>query len=158
MPNLKRKSKTKSFFRPVHLQAIIFLIIYNIVSKTIFLKSILQSSYFITFSGPFIFACIAGALFLYLLRHEDFFHFIKEVEREEDKKEKGYLKRFMHHGKILATLIIATIGGPIFSAITIRLLLPKYKYPYLLLFIGNIFSTLFSVGIAKGIILGFFKI
>ena len=124
MPKLKRKKR--SFFRPVHLQAIIFLVIYNVVSKTIFIKSVLQSAYF--------------------------FHFIKEVERQEDKKERGYLNKFKHHGKILATLIIATIGGPIFSALTIRLLLPKYKYPYLLLFIGNIFSTLFSVMIGKGIL------
>ena len=147
----------KKFLRPVHLQAIIFLIVYNIVSKTIFIKSVLQSVYFITFSGPFIFACVAGAIFLYLLRHEDFFHFIKEVERQEDKKERGYLNKFKHHGKILATLIIATIGGPIFSTLTIRLLLPKYKYPYLLLFIGNIFSTLFSTGLAKGFVFGFIK-
>ena len=142
----------KSFFRPVHLQAIIFLIVYNIVSKTIFFKSILYNAYFINFSGPYLFACVAGAIFLYLLRHEDFFHFIKEVERQEDKKEKGYLKKFSNHGKILTTLIIATIGGPIFSALTIRLLLPKHKHPYLLLFLGNVFSTIFSVMIAKGIL------
>lgn len=157
MPKLRIKTKRKSFFRPVHLQAIVFLVVYNIISKTVFLKSLLHSEYFINFIGPFLFSCVAGSIFLYLLKHEDFFRFIKEVERQENKKEKGYLKRFVHHGKILTTFIIATIGGPIFSALTIRLLLPKYKYPYLLLFIGNIFSTLFSTGLAKGFVFGFIK-
>lgn len=154
MPKLRIKSKNKSFFRPVHLQAIIFLVVYNIISKTVFLKSLLHSEYFINFIGPFLFSCMAGSIFLYLFRHEDFFRFIKEVERQESKKEKGYLKRFAHHGKILTTLIIATIGGPIFSALTIRLLLPKYEHPYVLLFVGNIFSTLFSTGLAKGLMMG----
>lgn len=155
MPKLKRKIKKSNFFRPVHLQALIFLIVYNLISKTIFFESLGSNRILINFSGPFLFACIGGSIFLYLLRHQDFFHFIKEVERVENKREKGYLRKFRHHGKIFATLIIATLGGPIFAGLTIRLLLPKYKYPYLLLFVGNLFSTLFSMGIVKGIILGF---
>ena len=155
MPKLRIKSKRKPFFRPVHLQAILFLIVYNILSKTLFVKFILSSNYYINFLGPYIFGVLAGSAFLYLLRHEDFFHFMKEVEEVEKRKEKKLIKKFLHHGKILAILIITTIGGPIFGALTIRLLLPKYKYSFALLATGNILSTILGVGLAKGIILGF---
>ena len=80
---------------------------------------------------------------------------MKEVEEVEKRKEKKLIKKFLHHGKILAILIITTIGGPIFGALTIRLLLPKYKYSFALLATGNILSTILGVGLAKGIILGF---
>ena len=36
---------------------------------------------------PYFFGVAAGIIFLYHFSHEDFFHFIKEVEREEKKKE-----------------------------------------------------------------------
>jgi hypothetical protein len=153
MPKLRSKFKKKSFFRPVHLQAILFLVVYNILSKTFLVKFVLNKNYFINFIGPYIFGVLAGSVFLYLLKHEDFFHFIKEIERVEGKKEKRLVRRFLHHGKILATLMIATLGGPIFAALTIRLLLPKYKYQFLLLAVGNLFSTLLSVVFAKSIVL-----
>lgn len=155
MPKSKSKIKKKSFFRPVHLQAILFLIVYNILSKTFLIKFILYKNFYLNFIGPYVFGVIAGSVFLYLLKHEDFFHFMKEVEKEERGKEKKFIKKFLHHGKILATVIIATIGGPIFAALTIRLLLPRYRYPFLLLAVGNIFSTLLSVTLAKGVVLGF---
>lgn len=157
MPKLRIKSKRKSFFRPIHLQAILFLIVYNILSKTLFVKFVLSNNYFINFLGPYIFGVLAGSVFLYLLKHEDFFHFMKEVEEVEKHKEKKLIKKFLHHGKILAILIITTIGGPIFGALTIRLLLPRYKYSIALLSVGNIFSTILGVSLAKGIVLGFSK-
>lgn len=149
MPKLKKKS---NFFRPVHLQAIIFLIFYNAISKIIFFKSIVHKNLLINFFGPYLFACIAGVIFLYLLRHEDFFHFMKEVEKVEEKKEKSFVRKYLHHGKILATLVITTIGGPIFGALTIRFLFPRYRYSFLVLCIGNIFSTAVSVMITKGVL------
>lgn len=154
MPILKSKKFKKSFFRPVHLQAIIFLIIYNILSKTIFIKSVLSHELLINFFGPYLFGTISACIFLYLLSHEDFFHFIKEVEREEKSKEKKLLKKFVHHGKILTVLLITLLSGPIFGALTIRLILPKYKYGYYLLIFGNIFSTILAVSVAKGLVIG----
>ena len=77
---------------------------------------------------------------------------MKEVEKEEKGKERIFLSRYLHHGKIAATLIIAAIGGPIFAALTIRLILSKYKYQLALVAIGNIISTLITVGIAKGLL------
>lgn len=146
----KVKSKKFSFLKPVHLQAIIFLLIYNILSKTVFIKAIVSQSIFINFLVPYFFGVLSGFSFLYLLKHEDFFHFMKDVENQERGKEKIFLDKYLHHGKVLATLIIASIGGPIFAALTIRLILPKYKYQLALIASGNIVSTLISVGIAKG--------
>lgn len=148
----KTSSKVKNFFKPVHFQAILFLLVYNIISKTIFVKAIIANSILINFFVPYIFGILSGWLFLYLLKHQDFFHFMKEVEKEEDGKEKALISRYLHHGKMLATLIIASVGGPIFGALTVRLLLPKYRHGVFLIAIGNIFSTLISVAFAKGIV------
>lgn len=142
----------KSFFRPVHFQAIFFLVIYNVISKWVFFKAITHESIIVNFLVPYVFGIIAGLTFLYLLNHEDFFHFMREVERVEAKKEKGLIERFLNHGKVLTTFLIMTIGGPIFGALTIRLLLPRYKNSFLILATGNIFSTILVVGLAKGLI------
>lgn len=144
-------SKKSKIIRKVHIHAIIVLIGYTMISKTVFVKSIISTNVLVAYLIPYIFGVIAGWLFLYLFSHEDFFHFMKEVENEEKSKETKYLKRYLHYGKVLATLIIAALGGPIFAALTIRLLLSKYRYKYLLLAIGNITSTLFTVSLARGV-------
>jgi uncharacterized membrane protein len=107
-----------------------------------------------SFLGPFIFGVLTSFIFLYLFSHEDFFHFIKEVEKKEERKEEEYLRKYKHLGKIAAVLAIGAIGGVIFAALTVRLLLINYKYRYLILLISMFFSTIFTVGVAKGL-LGF---
>lgn len=104
--------------------------------------------------GPFVFGVIAGCIFMYLLSHEDFFHFMKEVEKVEKKTENKLVKKYIHHGKILATFLIFSLSGPVFGTITARLLIPKYRYWFWLLFVGNFISTLITVGIAKGLLVG----
>lgn len=148
----KTSSKIKGLFRPIHLQAILFLLAYNIVSKSIFVKAVIIESNFVNFFVPYVFGILSGWMFLYLLKHEDFFHFMREVEKEEKGREKKLLSKYIHHGKVFATLIIAAVAGPIFGALTIRLILPKYKYGIVLIAIGNIFSTLISVAMAKGVL------
>ena len=144
--------KKKGLIRGVHLQAILFLVAYNILSKYIFIKSVTHADILVNFFVPYIFGVVAGIVFLYLLHHEDFFHFMKEVEKEEKKKEESYLKRYLHYGKVACVLIVALIGGPVFAALTIRFLLNKFKYKYLLIAVGNIGSTLLMVSIARGAI------
>lgn len=139
------------FFRPIHLQAVIFLVFYAIFSKTVFIKSVADENIMVSFFVPYIFGIVAGNGFLYLFSHQDFFHFMKEVERIENKNEKKLLNKYKHFGKILTTLIIATVGGPVFSALTIRLLLNNAWYKYLLIIVGNIPSTIFTVSLAKGL-------
>lgn len=140
-----KRHRKKGFFRLVHLHALTFFVVYSIISKTIFVKSIATKNPLISFFGPYTFGVVAGIILLYLLSHEDFFHFIKKFEREEEKKEKKLLKKYKHYGKVLSTLLIAAVGGPIFSAITIRLLLNKAWYKYLLVAVGNLFSTIITV-------------
>ncbi len=149
----KRYKKIKKpLLRKVHFQAFLFLIIYTILSKTIFIKSVTLSSVALSFFIPYVYGVVAGVIFLYLFNHEDFFHFMKDVEKKEEKKEKGLLKKYLHYGKILSTLIIATVGGPVFSALTIRFLLNRFWYKYLILAVGNIASTAMGVALAKGVI------
>ena len=152
VPMPKRKLKTnKSFFRPVHLQTILFTAAYLVLSKFVFIKSLATGNIFISFLGPFTFGVVTTFIFLYLFSHEDFFHFIKGLEDKEKKTEKKYLKKYYHHSRILAIILIGIVAGDFFLALTIRFLINKFAYKYIVMIIAVFLSTLISVGIAKGL-------
>ena len=148
---LRSERKKKGLIRPVHIQTLFVIVAYLVVSKFVFFKFVTGSNITKAFLGHFIFGVVTSFIFLYLFSHEDFFHFIKEVEEREEKKEDRYLKKYKHFGKVAAVLVIGTIGGVIFAALTTRLLLIHYKYKYLILLISMFFSTAFSVGLVKGL-------
>ncbi len=151
------KEHSKSLLRTVHLQALLFLVVYNFLSKFIFIKSLLSKSLLVNFFGPYIFGIAAGFVFMYLLKHEDFFHFMKEVEVIEKKAERKMLHKYLHHGKVMATFLITAISGPVLGVITTRLLLPKYRKWFLILVLGNFVSTILTVGLAKGLFVSLFR-
>lgn len=146
----RNKKIKKSFFRKVHAQALIFFVLYTIISKAIFIKSVTLTNIHAAFFIPYFYGVLCGIVFLYLFNHEDFFHFMKDIEKKEKKEEESLLKRFLHYGKVASVLIIATVGGPVLSALTIRLLLNKFWYKYLLIALGNITSTILAVSLARG--------
>jgi hypothetical protein len=141
----------KKFIRPIHVQTLFIIVGYLIISKLVFFKFVTGPNITMSFLGPFIFGIVTSFIFLYLFSHEDFFHFIKDVEKKEEKKESQYLRKYKHFGKVLATLIIGAIGGTILASLTTRLLLTHYRYKYLILLVSMFFSTMFTVGLAKGI-------
>jgi len=146
------KTKNKPLIRTIHFKTLIFLAIYIIISKIIFIRSVAHANIFISFLGPFFFGLIATYVFLYLFSHEDFFHFMRAVEKEEKPKEDSYIAKYHHHGRILATILIGTIGGPIFLALTARFLLNNYWYKNLVIVVASFTSTIFFVAITEGII------
>lgn len=148
MPTPKTK---KNFFRLIHLQAVIVLVAYFVLSNFILIGSIAQSSIYISFLIPFIFGLASTLIFLYLFSHKDFFHFIGKFEREERAKERGYLNRFVRYGRIIACILVAAIGGPIFLALTIRFLFSESENRYQITFISTLVSTIFMVAFAKGL-------
>ncbi|HUC95188.1 MAG TPA: hypothetical protein VMR19_04290 [Candidatus Saccharimonadales bacterium] len=148
---LRSVRKKKGFIRPIHIQTLLVIIGYLLVSKFVFFKFVIGTDITEAFLGPFIFGVLTSFIFLYLFSHEDFFHFIKEVEEREEKKEGRYLKKYKHFGKMAAVMVIALIGGTIFAALTVRLLFANYKYRYLLLLVSMFFSTVFSLCLAKGV-------
>jgi len=133
----------------IHVIAVLILAVYYSISKMVFITTIVNPNLFVYFFGPYFFGATASVIFLYVFSHEEFFSFAKEIEKKNMKKEKKLLHRFKHHGKIASTLAIATVGGPVFSALTTRLLLNNFRHKYLLVFIGNIPATILGVGIAK---------
>jgi hypothetical protein len=148
MPKSKIKKK---LIRPIHIQTIVFIIIYFIISNSVFYSSVYHSNIYVSFIAPFIFGLISSFVFLYLFSHRDFFHFIKNLEKAEEKAEKKYLGRFSRYGKFAASILVATVGGPIFLALTIRFLYPKSERKYFIAFISVLISTIISVSIAKGL-------
>lgn len=144
--------KKHHHFHWIHLIAVFILGGYFVLSKVNLVNALTKETIFISFIQIYLFGIFFACLFLYIFSHDKFSPVAKEMEREEEKKEKKYLKKYMHHGKILATFLIGAIGGPVFSSLTARLLLNNYSFKYLLVILANIPSTVFTVGIAHGVI------
>lgn len=139
-------------FRPIYLKAAAALLIYSILSKAVFASSLIRSNLIESLLYPMVFGMVSSCVFLYIFSHDDFIKIAKEIEKKEERSEKSWLKRMRHTSKIVSTLIIGTLAGPILSAFTTRILLINYKYKYPLVVFINIPSTLFSVGLAKELI------
>jgi hypothetical protein len=144
-------AKTK--INPIHFWAVATIILYLFFSKVV-LVYFSPLSLWLAFLGPFVYGVISGLVFLYLFSHEDFFPLAWQIEKEEEKNEKKWIKSFAHHGKLFICLAVGAIAGPLFGAITVRLLIHRRKfwYKYALIFFSTILSTILLVGIARGII------
>lgn len=148
-----KKDKQKFKFKSIHIQAVLVLILYNIISKANLAHAFIRSDFLISFLQVYGFGVLATFAFLYLFSHEDFFTFARELERNEERGERKYLHKFKHLGKLLATIAIGIIGGPIFLALTLRLFFHKHKIQYALIFLIIFISTLFGFGAIKGLLL-----
>jgi len=151
MPKKKLKIK-KGFFRPVHLQAAVVLIVYYFISNFVFVGSIAHSNILVSFLVPLTFGTLSTFAFLYLFSHQDFFHFISKIEKAENSHEKRLLGKFGHFGNIIVCILVSAIGGPIILALVIRFLFPERRDKYLIAFISVLVPTLVIVSAAKGLI------
>ena len=147
------KKRKINFKHRIYLHAAIALAIYYTFSRIIFIGSLVSPSLLVNFAGPAIYGATASVIFLYIFSHEQFFAFAKVIEKKEKKAEDKWLKKFEHHGSAVTTALVGTIGGPIFGALTARFLLADHSnaYKYILLILTSIPSTLFSMGMAKGV-------
>lgn len=145
-------AKTK--IKIIHFWAVATIVLYLLFSKVVFIHSFVFSNLLISFPGPFIFGAVSGLIFLYLFSHEDFFPVAREIEKEEEKAERKWLKRLKHHSKLFICLVVGAIGGPIFGALSVRFLIHRHSfwYKYAIMTFSNIISTVLSVGITRGVI------
>lgn len=157
MPKKKFKIKKAmpagrhGFFRPVHLQTLAVLIVYFFISNFVFVGSIAHPNILVSFFVPLTFGTISSFVFLYLFGHEDFFHTMASLEKEEKGNEEKLLGKFGHFGNIIVCMIISAIGGPIILALAIRFLFSEKENRYLIAFISVLASTIITVGFAKGL-------
>lgn len=128
---------------------------YFIVSKINLAHAFLKDNSIFTFAQLFIFGTLFSFIFLYIFSHEKFFSFAKEIEKKEEDKEKHYLKKYLKHGKIIATFLIGVIGGPVFLSLTTRLLLPSFRFRYLFVLLTSFVSTLATLVTGKSLFLIF---
>jgi len=136
----------------IHFIALVILGGYAVLSKVNFVNALTNTNIVYMFFQLYLFGIFFGCLFLYLFCHDKFFPVAAEIEKNEEEKEKKFLKKYLHHGKILGTFIIGSIGGPIFASLTARILLKNYKFKYLVIIIANIPSTALAVAMGKGLL------
>jgi len=140
--------------KSVHLQAVLFLIVYLIFSKVNLVSAIASKSFWVSFLQPFVFGSLSGLVFLYLFSHEDFFPVAREIEKKEKRAEQSWQRKLAHHGKVFICFAIGVLTSPVLCALAVRLLVHKHKfwYKYAIIFFAEIFSTVLNVGLLKGII------
>lgn len=156
---MQKKLKNRSIKHRLHwthFVAVAVLIGYFTLSKVNTVHALMRSNIIESFLQLYLFGIFFACLFLYIFSHEKFFPFAKEIEKNEEKKEKSYLKKYLHHGKIFGTFVIGAIGGPVFSSLTARLLLNNYAFKYFLVILANIPSTILTVLATQGLI-SFFR-
>ena len=139
--------------KTVHIQALGLWVIYTIANKVAFFSGISHKilpaeSYLINM----IVSSAFGLLFLYLFSHEDFFKFARELENKNRKKTVKLEHYFIHTGKILTALIIGIISGALLSALIVRILLPRFKYRYVLVAVSSALSPIVSVTLLRLIV------
>ncbi|HKB88086.1 MAG TPA: hypothetical protein VKC53_00385 [Patescibacteria group bacterium] len=143
--------KTKPSLNLVHLQTVLFLVVFFIVSNALVVNLLLNPNIYTSFFGALTFGTVFGFIFLYLFNHKDFFSFMGKFELEEKDKEKKYLDKFSKYGRLAASILVGAIAGPIFLALTVRFLFLESENRYLIVFISTLISTIFVVAFAKGV-------
>lgn len=139
--------------KSIHLKALVVWGIYSVVTKGALLVGIAKSGpAFVVYLLNIFFSVFFGIIFLYFFSHEDFFKFAREIEKENSKKERIWVRRFMHYGKLFSSLIIGILAGPLIGALAVRFLLPKYQFKYLVVSLSSALSATIWLGIARGLI------
>ncbi len=149
---MSTKKHREPIFKPVHFQAALFLFVYFGLSSLIFSWFVSMGAGHMIFTGPFLYGLVTTFVFLYLFTHEDFFKFLKQIEKTEKKKEDKYLNKYLKYGKYAACLVIGQVGGSIFLALTIRLMFAKSKNKYWIAFVCVLINTIIAVALAKGLL------
>lgn len=152
MSKMSKVIHKHSHFHWIHLIAVFILGGYFVLSKVNLVNALTNKNTIISFLQIYLFGIFFACLFLFIFSHEKFFPFAHDMEKGQAEKEKKYLKKYMHHGKILATFIVGVVGGPVFSSLTARILLNNYWYKYLVVIIANIPSTILTTGLGKSLV------
>ncbi len=126
------------------------LAVHGLLGWFILLVAAKSSTVFFSFGLPLAYGVLSGLFFLYIFNHDKIIRIARLIEEKEEKIEERWLKHFAHSGKLISCFLMGMIGGPVLAALTIRLLLPRFKHKYLLVTIVVIVDTFFYVGFLKG--------
>lgn len=140
--------------KSIHIKALLVWVTYSVLTKGAFLYGVSKSTpIFNAFFVNILFSVFFAIIFLYIFSHEDFFKFGREIEKKNLKKEKKWLRILKHHGKVATTILIGILGGPLLTALTLRLLLPRLPSKYILVGVVAVLSASLSLAIARGVII-----
>lgn len=128
----------------------IILATHSILGWFVLLLATKSGTFIFSFGLPLSFGILSGMVFLYIFNHDKVIRIARLIEEKEEKIEERWLKHFAHSGKLASCFLMGMIGGPVLAALTIRLLLPKFKHKYSLVTAVVIVNTIFYVGFLKG--------
>jgi len=138
--------------RKIYIRAVVAWLSYSIVGKIIFINAVLWRSTIVAYVIVILFSILFSVVFLYIFSHEDIFKFAKVIEKMEMKKEKKWLDRFSRFHRIVSIVLIGTLFGPLFLALTVKLLIPESKLIYwLTIFVSIVHGFLWLFGFRNSV-------
>lgn len=138
--------------RKPNFKNIFIIIAYIVLSYLVMLYCLSHPNIIISFLISLSFGLISTAIFLHLFIHQSSSDFVKKLEQVEKKSETKYLKKFLRFGKFIACVIISLVGGPIFLALTVKLLFAKTSHKYRIAFIACILSNFIFIFFSKSLL------
>jgi hypothetical protein len=139
------------------IKASLLLIIHYLISKPIFIVSLASRNPLIFLGGPTLNGIVTAIIFLHIFSDKAFLRVGNVIRKKENKENKIRLKVLLPLGKFVTLLVIGIVGGPIAAAFIVRLLFSKSKYKYLLVILPCLPSTIFSMGLAKTALMGYYS-
>ncbi len=134
--------------KSIYFKTSIILILYILFTRSIFVAMIIYPNTLIALTLPTLIAALSGASFFYFFSHQ--FKFANVIRKRKEKEETNFIDRFIFLGKFLSCFAIGFIGGPIFAALTVHLLLPKSRYRYFYVIFISSFSIFMAIALARG--------
>lgn len=137
---------------PTYVKVILTIAGYTLLSWLVTAYATVAEDTTLAFAIPMAYGAISSIFFLYVFEHSGGFKLADAIERYEMKQERKYLKMFSSSGKHIASFLIGFIGGPLFGALSVSILLRRFRYKYIFVSLVNIPSSMFYVALFRGII------
>ena len=128
----------------------VLLFIHSVLSWAILLFATHASGFFLSFVPPFLFGILTTLFFLYVFNHDGVIKIAKYLEDKEKNTQRKWSKKLARTGKVVTTILIGLLLGPIMLALAIKLFIPKSRWKYLIIIFVIFFSTLYYMIFLKG--------
>lgn len=105
----------------------------------------------LAFGVPMIVGILSSLGFYYIFTHEETFPFAVEIEKQQKKAEKQWLRLLPRSGKAVTVIMLGIVGGPLLAAFSAQFLIPDSEYKYQILAFTGGLSGFLIAGLTRGI-------
>ena len=128
----------------------VILAIHGTLGWLLLLVATKSNNPYLSWALPLLYGVFSGLIFLYIFNHDKVIKIARIIEEKEEKIEEKWLKHFARSGKFITVFLMGMVGGPVLAALTVHLLLRRFRHKYILVTIIIVLNTIFYIGFLKG--------